>query len=130
MRKSNPSSKVVWYVAAGFGSIIALSWADELADLPHLLFGSEHHSNWYESLLETFVVVLVAIPVLILTKRLVSRLHYLDEFLILCSWCRKLNLDGQWVPVEEYFQSGYEVKTSHGICPICAADFTKNLVKR
>src|SRR6266849_4152516 len=71
------------------------------------------------------IIVLVAIPVVVLTRRLVTRLHYLEEFLRLCAWCRKLHMDNEWIPVEEFLQRRFDTRTSHGICPACRAEQRK-----
>ena len=91
------SSTIVVYEILGFVAIIALSWINELLGLPSLIFGTDHLGGWHESLLETSIILLVAIPVVILTRRLVARLHYLEEFLRLFAWYRKLHLDSVWV---------------------------------
>lgn len=129
MAKSKTGSMIVVYEVIGFGIIIALSWANEVTGMPHLLTGGSRTAGWTESLLETAVILLVAVPVVALTSRTVSRLHYLEEFLNICAWCRKLNCDGRWLSVEEYFQSGFETKTSHGMCPACSATMKKGVVK-
>ena len=54
------------------------------------------------------------------TKRLLKRLHYLEEFMHVCSWCRKVGHEGQWLTTEEYFGSKFATQTSHGICEECA----------
>jgi hypothetical protein len=76
--------------------------------------------------LETTVTILVAIPVLFVTRRLVARLYYLQGLLHVCSWCRKINLDGQWVMLEEFFDRGFATKTSHGMCRSCLVEMTKS----
>src|SRR2546422_932310 len=87
-------SLIVIYEVIGFLAIIALSWLNELLGLPRLLLGSEHQGGWWhESLLETTIILVVAVPVVLLTRGLATRLHYLEEFLRLCAWCRKLDLD-------------------------------------
>jgi hypothetical protein len=50
------------------------------------------------------------------TKRLLKRLHYLEEFLLVCSWCRKVGHEGEWLTMEGYFGSKFATETSHGIC--------------
>jgi hypothetical protein len=45
--------------------------------LPRLIFASDRFGGWHESLLETAIILVVAIPVVVLTRRLVARLHYL-----------------------------------------------------
>ena len=76
--------------------------------------------NWREAAIETLLVVVVWVAVHVVTKRLLARLHYLEGFLRVCAWCRKISHDDDWLPVEDYFAKGFEIKTSHGICPVCA----------
>ena len=51
--------------------------------------------------------------------RLLKRLHHLEEFLLVCSWCRRVGDQGEWLTTEEYFGSKFATHTSHGICPEC-----------
>jgi hypothetical protein len=126
-RDSKPASRVLWYEVLGFCAIIAISWADELYNLPELLFGAVSRPNTQEAVLETLVVVAVAIPVLVLTRLVLLRLHYLEGFLRVCAWCKKVDHDGHWVVIEEFFLQGFNTKTSHGICPTCLADAEKRV---
>jgi hypothetical protein len=119
------ASMIVAYEVVGFIAIIALSWTNELLGLPSLIFGSDHLGGWHESLLETAIILVVAIPMVALTRRLVDRLYYLEEFLRLCAWCRKLHMNNEWIPVEEFFQRKFDTRTSHGICPACKAEQRK-----
>ena len=89
------TSTIVAYEIVGFLAIIALSWMNELLGVPSLIFGSDHLGGWHESVVETAIILLVAIPVVVLTRRLVTRLHYLEEFLRLCAWCQKLHADNE-----------------------------------
>jgi len=68
--------------------------------------------------------------VIALTRRLVARLHDLEEFLRLCAWCRKPHLDNEWVPLDEFLQRKFDTRTSHGICPACKAEQRKASVPR
>lgn len=49
----------------------------------------------------------------------------LEDFLTLCSWCRKVKVAAQWVEVEEalrllkLFESETLPRISHGVCPAC-----------
>ena len=115
------ASQIVAVELIGFLAIIALSWANELFGLPSLIFGGGHRVNWPESVLETVIIALVAIPVLVLTRRLVLRLHYLEEFLRVFGWCRKLNAGNEWIP-GEFFERTFDTRTSHGMCPTCLAE--------
>jgi len=48
-----------------------------------------------------------------------------DEFLGICSWCKKVRVDSAWVEAEEaierlrLFQSPEQPRLTHGICPSC-----------
>jgi len=128
MRNTRPGSQVVWLELVGFVVIIALSWANELAGLPRLLLGGAQQTDWRESVVETLVVVVVAVPVIMFTRRIVSRLHYLEGFLRICAWCKRLNRDDEWIPVEEFFQRGFETMTSHAICSECLTKASAGLV--
>lgn len=112
-------SRILWYEAIAFLAIIVLSWVNELSDLPYLVGGLPYVPNWRESALETLIVLLVAVPVMILTKRLVSRLYYLQGFLRVCAWCRKLEHESEWIPLEEFFERKFKTETSHGMCQAC-----------
>jgi hypothetical protein len=118
LRKSE--SWVLWYETVGFGLIILLTWLDGLADLSSLVFGGAPHINQRRgNALLTVLILLVWGVVFILTKRLIAHVHYLKGFLRVCAWCRKIGYDGKWIRLEEYFEQGFHVETTHGMCPEC-----------
>lgn len=106
--------------ALGFASLIALSWLDELVDLPAHWFGSPPSHDWHEATLETIVILAVALPLFLLSLRLAKRLVYLEDFLRVCAWCRRIDARHEWISMEDYFRRELDTKTSHGICPECA----------
>lgn len=116
------ASQILAVEIVGFLAMIGLSWANELFGLPSLIFGGGHRVNWPESLLETLIIALVAIPMLVLTRRLVLRLHYLEEFMRVCAWCRKLSVGNEWIPLEEFFERKFDTPTSHAMCPTCLVE--------
>jgi hypothetical protein len=122
-------SRILGYEVIGFVAIIALSWINELSDMPRLVGANQYIPNWRESTLETLIVLAVAIPVMILTKRLLSRLHYLEGFLRVCSWCKKLEHGGEWIALEEFFEQKFETMTSHGMCPACVVEMRSTMEK-
>lgn len=130
MSRHSHVSRILWYEAIGFLVIIALSWINELSDLPHLVGARQYLPNWRESALETLIVLLVAIPVMMLTRRLVSRLYYLEGFLRVCAWCKKLEHRGEWVPLEDFFARRFETQTTHGICIACADEMKRTRVEK
>jgi hypothetical protein len=65
------------------------------------------------------VISLIWVWVHLATRRLLKRLHYLEEFLRVCSWCHKVCHEGEWLTMEKYFNSKFATQTSHGMCPEC-----------
>jgi hypothetical protein len=119
MTTTTSARTVMWYEIAAFSLLIAMSWADELLGIPARVFGGPHHPNLGEAWMETFVILLVAIPIVIRTKRVVARLFYLEGFLRVCAWCQKIEHDGDWVPIGEFFRQRFDARTTHGMCPAC-----------
>ena len=115
-----PRESILVKEAIGFSLLIALSWLTETFELPHLLFGDAPSFNWQRGLLRTAVIVAIWLWVHVATKRVLQRLHHLEEYLLICSWCRKVGDKGHWLTLEEYFDSKFATETSHGICPECA----------
>lgn len=114
------SSMVLLYEAAAFLVIIALSWLDELIGLPYLLFGGAPHlPDFRESAMETVAVLVIAAPILLLSRQLISRLFYLESFLKVCAWCKKVSDRDRWVPMDVYFAAEFNQRTTHGMCPDC-----------
>jgi hypothetical protein len=50
-----------------------------------------------------------------------SELQRLRQLLSVCAWCRKINDEGSWIPVEQYLARRHRSALSHGICPSCFA---------
>ncbi|MFN8583304.1 MAG: hypothetical protein U0163_20305 [Gemmatimonadaceae bacterium] len=106
--------------AIGFALVIVLIWADELIDVPHRLFGAPiSPARVQEAVLESTVVAALGALVMFATWKLVRRLAYLESFVVLCSWCRRVLDDDRWVSFET-FLGAHRVRPSHGLCPECA----------
>lgn len=110
--------------AIGFAFFLSLVWAAEFTKIPHRFFGEPDVINWYRLLLRTAIILIVWAWVHYTTKRLLKRLHHLEEFLRICSWCQKVGHEGEWLTLEEFFGSKFDTQTSHGICSECAARAT------
>ena len=77
--------------------------------------------------MRTVVVLAIWFWVRAGTKRVLKRLHHLEEFLLICSWCRKVGHEGEWLTFEQYFGSKFDTETSHGICEECAKKSRRTL---
>ena len=122
MNPKRITRSLLLYETIAFALLITVSWLDDLIGLPAMIFGSAVQPNWHEAALETLVISGLAIPTLLLTRRLVRRLLYLEGLLHVCAWCRKINVNDQWVSLEQYFKTELNTNTSHGICPECSAN--------
>lgn len=113
------SNRILWVEATAFTLIIVLSWLTEAFRFPHLVFGESFAPNWHRAILRTIVITFIWAWVHLSTKKLLNRLHYLEEFLRVCSWCRKVSYGDEWIEMERYLKSKFATKTSHGMCPAC-----------
>lgn len=120
MATNRTGNSILKQEAIGFSLIILLSWATEVFHLPHFLFSEPAAFNLERALLRTVVVAIIWVWVHLATKKILARLHHLEEFLLVCSWCRKVGHEGEWLTMEDYFGSKFHTETSHGICPECA----------
>lgn len=122
MESKAPHSKILVYQAMGFLAIIALSWFVELTDLRKWVLGDHPYlSDFRESSLEMLLVLGVWFIVAACTRRLLNHMRYLEAFMRVCSWCHHIDYKGDWVPLEEFLQRGFDTPTTHGICPSCLA---------
>jgi hypothetical protein len=118
--KNNRRETILWVEGVGFGLLVVFAWLTEILHVPQVLFAEPSGFNLGRALLRTAVIACVWIAVHLSTRRLLQRLHHLEEFLKVCSWCRKIGHEGEWMTMEEYFGSELATKTSHGICPECS----------
>lgn len=106
--------------ALGFFLMLLFVWVAEIAGVPHRFFGEPPGFIWQRVLFRTVIILAVWLWVHLTTRRLLRRLYHLEEYLLICSWCRKVGHEGKWLSLEEYFGSRLNTETSHGICPECA----------
>jgi hypothetical protein len=122
--KNKRRETILWVEGVGFGLLVLFAWLTEIMHLPQVLFADSSNFNLGRALLRTAVILVVWIAVHLSTRRLLQRLHHLEEFLKVCSWCRKIGHEGEWMTMEDYFGSELATKTSHGICPDCSRSMT------
>jgi hypothetical protein len=122
MEKKDQLRRILIYESLGFLAIITLSWLDELFSLTSLLLhGNPYIPNFHESAVEMLLILAVWLLVGGSTRRLLERVRYLEAFLRVCAWCHRIHFKGRWMPMEEFFQQGFDTPTTHGICPHCLA---------
>ena len=121
---------IQWAVGGGFFLIAAFSWIGELLESFGWKNGTTSTFDWSHPITENFVVLIVAVPGMILLRGLLSRIDYLEGFLSVCAWCRKVDHNGDWVTIDEFFARKFQTETSHGICGPCSDKMKADLAKR
>ncbi len=117
IRKSG--SWVLWYECVGFGLLLLLSCLNQMGKLSWFFGGEAHSINLRDTAVQAFLILAIWGVVFYLTRRLVTHLHYLEGFLRVCAWCRKVGHNEGWMRLEDYFSKGFQISTTHGVCPDC-----------
>src|SRR5882724_317258 len=118
-RPKKTSTGILWVEAAAFSTLIGLSWLTEALRLPQALFGEQFNPNYHRAALRSIIILMIWSWVYLVTRRLLKRLHHLEEFLRVCGWCRKVCDQNEWMDMERFFNSKFDTKTTHGMCPDC-----------
>jgi hypothetical protein len=130
MTKEQFIKRILIIEIVGFITIIIVVWLDELIDLPYLIYGSDATPiNYFESILETVVISLLAIIIIFLTHTIWQRLKYLEGILPVCSFCKKIRLKDSWIPIENYVSDHSEADFSHSICPECMTEHYSDIME-
>ncbi len=131
MSKKPIVTKIIISEIIGFAFVILLLWVDEIFDIPNLLFkGKATPINLVECVWETAVVLALSIPIILLSRRFIKRIKYLEGFLAVCSFCKKIRIDNEWIPIEEYMKKHSGVVFSHSFCPECIKKHYGNFVDK
>ena len=120
MKASSKLARIVLYQNLGFLGIMAIGYLDELIKLPSLIFSGDPFAFMFQrSTLNMLLVLAVWLLVSASTRRILERVRYLEKFMRVCAWCRKIDYKGEWMPLEEFMRQGFDTPTTHGICPEC-----------
>ncbi len=104
----------------GFAFLLGLMLTAEFLHLPNRVFGDSTEAMWPRIGVRGGALLSMWLIVHFTTSRLLKRLHELETFLRICSWCRKVDDQSEWRTMEDYFDTRFQTRTSHGICPACA----------
>ena len=120
MKKNSQLTRIALYQSLGFLAIIMIGYLDDLLKLPALIFSGQPFAFLYRrSTLDMLLVLAVWFLVSSSTRRILERIRYLEKFMRVCSWCRRINFKGEWMPLEEFMRQGFDTPTTHGICKEC-----------
>jgi hypothetical protein len=120
MKKHLQLPRVVMYQHIGFLVIILICYLNELLKLPSLIFSDKPFDFVFRrSTLEMLMILAVWLLVSRSTGRLLQRIRHLESFMRVCAWCRQIDYEGEWMPMEKFVKQGFNADTTHGICPDC-----------
>lgn len=124
MTKDKITARTISYQLTGYGVLLFLIVGDELFDFPHNIFGvPATPANWAETFIEGSYIVLLSFFTIYLSLRFLKRIKFLEGFLPICSFCKKIRKENEWTSLEKYMSDHSEVLFSHGICPGCAEKY-------
>lgn len=112
---------------------LALTFANEVLDAPHLLFGDQA-TTWHQRVgeigIELTIFVFVVAMEVFLFRRFAQRIKILEGFLPICAGCKKIRNHGDWEQVEEYITRHSLAMFSHSLCPECREKLYPDLPRR
>jgi hypothetical protein len=113
-------ARITLYQNVGFLCILIICYLDELLHLPALIFSEHPFAQLYrQSTLNILLVLAVWFLVSRSTRRILERITYLEKFMRVCAWCRRIHFKGEWMPLEEFMRQSFDTPTTHGICLQC-----------
>src|SRR5579859_4956249 len=109
MKKNSPFTRIMVYQNLGFLGIMVLCYLDELLKLPQLVFSDHPFAVVFQrSTLEILLILGVWFLVSRSTQRSLERIQYLEKFMRLCAWCRRINFKGDWITMEQFMEQGFD----------------------
>jgi len=122
--KTTIIARAISYQLIGYGILLFLIVGDELFDFPHRIFGAPATpANWTEAVIEGIYIVVLCGFTLYLSWRFLKEIKFLEGFLPICSYCKKIRKEEKWTSLEEYMTDHSEALFSHGLCPECAEKY-------
>jgi hypothetical protein len=119
---TKPTQSIFIWQAVILVLFLALTTANEVLDLPHLLLGDQA-TTWSQRSGEIIVEVSIFIAIVALEvtlfRRLFHRIRILEGFLPICANCKKIRHDTHWEEIEAYVSRHSLVSFTHSICPDC-----------
>jgi len=101
---------------------MALTFTNEVIDLPHIVFGDQA-TSWSQRSGEIFIEISVFVCVFVLElclfRQLIGRIKILEGFLPICAHCKKIRHQDQWEQIESYISKNSLACFSHSLCPDC-----------
>lgn len=118
--------EIIIYEFLGFICLVIFVRLNEILDIPHTLFYiAKTPINITESIIESIIVIVVAIATVYVSSKLLKKIKHLASLLQICCECKKIHDSeiNDWIRMEVYFDEHSIIRFSHGFCPECAEKF-------
>jgi hypothetical protein len=76
-------------------------------------------ANINAAVLLTIATLVIAAAVMLLTYRQLAQKGSEEEMYVSCAWCKKLKMEEEWIPLDQFFRDKFADITTHGICHTC-----------
>ena len=118
--KKHLLTRLLLYQSVGYIILLFLIIGDEVFDFPHTIFRQPATPvNMSEVFIEVGYILLLGSLSLIFTWYLIKRLRFFEGLIPICSFCKKIRDDNEWITLESYVNNHSEAMLSHGLCPDC-----------
>jgi len=102
--------------------LLALTFVNEVLDLPHFLLG-DLATTWGQRSGEIYIELVIFCAAITLEvflfARLARRIKILEGFLHICAGCKRIQVHDRWEQLEKYISEHSLAEFSHSLCPEC-----------
>jgi len=113
-------SRIRYTFLFGISIFLIFIWLDDIYDIPLCFMNvDENTQNWIAPVWETLLLAVIVGTCLFMVRRVERRIEYLEGLNVICSHCRRVKLDDQWMPIEQWLERTSPVEFSHGLCNDC-----------
>ena len=111
---------VILFEIIGTFLAVLILWANEILDIPCVLFGAQPTPiNWIEGIIETAVILSLNAIVITISFRVLKKITYLEGLIPVCFLCKRAKVNNEWIPLEVYLDDNFEATFPGGYCPEC-----------
>jgi hypothetical protein len=119
MKKRQARNRLIGVQIAGFAALISLVWLDDIFDLPALFGASIETVMLVQTIVVSALSAALCMWLVTHTHRVLQRLKDLEGLLPVCSFCKKIRVETNWVPIEDYVAEHSAAEFTHTFCPEC-----------
>jgi len=130
MQKHQAHSKLIAVQILGFVLLIISVWLDDIFDLPGLLGTTIQSVVFIQTIIVSLLCLALGAWLVVHTHRVLQRLQVLEGLLPVCAFCKKIRVEGNWVPIEHYIQDHSAAEFTHTYCPKCVEENYGDYLKK